>query len=128
MMKQSQEMSMSLEQKMTHTLSMKIMEIGQVIFELEEDYKHSLSRQAFAKLQQAKEILQEVASEYMTPMTAERMNNWRAEKEQRREASRHMRTPEPWENWSDEQRDEYHKDILRRMKQGFGGTICSRNN
>jgi len=119
-MGQSQEMAMSLEQKMSHSLSMKVMAIGQIIFELEEDYRNSLSRQAFAKLQQAKEILQEVASEYMTPMTVERMNNWKKEKEDR--TPKFKRVKEPWEEWTQEQSDAYHKEILRMMKQGFGGT------
>ncbi len=119
-MNQSQEMQLSLEQKMSHSLSMKVMAIGQIIFELEEDYKNSLSRQAFAKLQQAKEILQEVAAEFMTPITVERMNNWKKEKEAR--TPKFVRVKEPWENWTEEQSKAFRAHVTTMMRKGFGGT------
>jgi len=122
MNKNKLEMSMSLEHKLTHTLSMKIMEIGQIIFEIEEDYKHSLSRRAFEKIKRAKELLYEVANEHMTPITAERMKNWKQERNQERELNRKFsRTPDPWEMWTQEQKQKFSDEVTRKCIQGFGG-------
>ena len=74
-MKQSQEQKQV--QTITTELSYKIMQIGEAILEIEEDYIHLFEdEQLKEKIHNAAELLKEI-SEEMVPMHSERMLNWR---------------------------------------------------
>ena len=115
-----QEMTQGTEQKLSHQLSMQIMEVGQTILELEATYHDSFSRKMRDKIQRAKEILDELANDCMTEITSERMKNWQKEKLADRERMKFTRKQDLWETLSPEQDEEYTKRITRRMHQGFG--------
>lgn len=72
-----------LEQKLSAELSFKIMQIGQLIFELKSDYLHLLDEDTRVKLLQANELIEELAQR-MSGSTAERMYLWRVEKEEKK--------------------------------------------
>ena len=114
-----QEMNQQMEQKLSHQLSMQIMEVGQTILELESNYRQSMSRRMFEKLQRAKEILDELANDCMTEITAARMKDWEAERE--KEKKKFTRPKEAWEQLTPEQKQKINKDISRKCAQGFGG-------
>lgn len=114
-----QEMNQHLEQKLSHQLSMQIMEVGQTILELESNYRQSMSRRMFEKLIRAKEILDELAKDCMTELTSARMKDWEAEKAKERQVF--SRPKEAWELMTPEQKEKIHKDISRKCAQGFGG-------
>lgn len=116
-MKQKPELSQ--EQKMSHQLSMQLMNIGQSVLEINSDYKHSLSRQANERVHQAAEILLEVAKESMTEMTAERMQNW----EEERDKGRMQFTPqnEGWEKMTSDENAKFKKEVMYKCHRGFGG-------
>ena len=116
-MKQKPELSQ--EQKLSHQISMQLMNIGQSVLEINSDYKHSLSRQANERVHLAAEILLEVAKESMTEMTAERMQNW---EEERNKGRMKFTAPlEAWEKMTDEENAAWRKEVIDRCHRGFGG-------
>ena len=116
-MKQKPELSQ--EQKLSHQISMQLMNIGQSVLEINSDYRHSLSRQANERVRQAAEILLEVAKESMTDITAERMQNWEEEKNKKRMK---FSTPgEVWEQMTDEENVKWRQEVIDRCHRGFGG-------
>jgi catalase len=114
-----QEMNQHMEQKLSHQLSMQIMEMGQTILELEANYRQSMSRRMYERLRRAKEILDELAQDCMTEITAARMKDWEAERE--KEKIKFNRPKEAWEVMTPEQKEKIRKDISRKCAQGFGG-------
>jgi hypothetical protein len=119
-MSTKQELNQSTEQKLSHQLSVQIMEVGQTILELESTYHNSFSRQMREKIQRAKEILDELANDCMTELTSERMKNWQKEKEKDREKYKFTRKKDAWESLTPKQEEEYEIRISKRMHQGFG--------
>lgn len=119
-MSTKQELNQSTEQKLSHQLSVQIMEVGQTILELESTYHNSFSRQMREKIQRAKEILDELANDCMTELTSERMKSWQKEKEKDREKYKFTRKKDAWESLTPKQEEEYEVRISRRMHQGFG--------
>jgi len=115
-----QELNQSTEQKLSHQLSMQIMEVGQTILELEATYHDSFSRQMRAKIQRAKEILDELAKECMTELTSERMINWEKDSMKEKDKLKFTRKKDAWELLTPKQEEEYEIRITRRMHQGFG--------
>jgi len=96
------------------------MEVGQTILELEATYHDSFSRKMREKIQRAKEILDELASDCMTEITSERMKNWQTERLQEKEKFRFTRKKDAWETLTPQQEIEYQKRVNSRMHQGFG--------
>lgn len=119
-MSTKQELSQSAEQKLSHQLSMQIMEVGQTILELESTYHDSFSRQMREKIQRAKEILDELANDCMTELTSERMKNWQKERAMEKERMKFTRKKDAWETLTAKQEEEYRERLTRRMHQGFG--------
>lgn len=119
-MSTKQDMTQNTEQKLSHQLSMQIMEVGQTILELESIYHDSFSRQMREKIRRAKEILDELAKDCMTELTSERMNNWEKEHKQEKERMKFTRKKDAWETMSPQQEVEYQQRLSRRMHQGFG--------
>jgi len=119
-MSTKQELSQSTEQKLSHQLSMQIMEVGQTILELESAYHASFSRQMREKIQRAKEILDELANDCMTELTSERMKNWQKERALEKEKMKFTRKKDAWETLSPQQEEEYKIRLTRKMHQGFG--------
>ena len=115
-----QEISQEMEQKLSHQLSMQIMEVGQTILELESRFHDSFSRQMRDKIQRAKDILDELAKDCMTELTSERMKNWEKERSQEREKYKFTRKKDAWESLTPNQELEYQKRLTHRMHQGFG--------
>ncbi len=76
-----------MEQKLSAELSFKIMQVGQLVFELKTDYIHLLDDDTRLKLLQVNEIVEELAQR-MTGSTAERMYLWRVEKEEKKRIAR----------------------------------------
>jgi hypothetical protein len=72
-----------MEMKLSAELSFKIMQIGQLIFELKTDYIQYFDEDTRIKLLQVNEIVKELAQQ-MTGSTAERMYLWRVEKEEKK--------------------------------------------
>ena len=65
------------EQKLTPELSYKIMQIGETLFQIEEDYFHLIEDEELKnKIKNAIILLKEI-SEQMEDHHAERMLNWR---------------------------------------------------
>jgi len=119
-MSTKQEITQEMEQKLSHQLSMQIMEVGQTILELETRFHDSFSRQMRDKIQRAKDILEELAKDCMTELTSDRMKNWQKESIQDREKYNFTRKKDAWETLSPSQELEYQKRLSRRMHQGFG--------
>ena len=115
-----QEMTQGTEQKLSHQLSMQIMEVGQTILELEATYHESFSRKMRDKIQRAKEILDELANDCMTEITSERMKNWQKEQLLEKERMKFTRKKDAWETFTPQQEIEYKKKLTNRMHQGFG--------
>jgi hypothetical protein len=69
--------------KLSAELSFKIMQVGQLIFELKTDYIQFFDEDTRVKLLQVNEIIEELAQQ-MTGSTAERMYLWRVEKEEKK--------------------------------------------
>ena len=69
--------------KLSAELSFKIMQVGQLIFELKTDYIQFFDEDTRIKLLQVNEIIEELAQQ-MTGSTAERMYLWRVEKEEKK--------------------------------------------
>jgi len=115
-----QELTQKNEQKLSHQLSVQIMEVGQTILELEATYHNSFSRQMREKIQRAKEILDELANDCMTELTSERMKNWQKEQLKEKEKFIFTRKKDAWENLTPQQEVDYKKRITRKMHQGFG--------
>ncbi len=115
-----QELNQGTEQKLSHQLSMQIMEVGQTIMELEATYHDSFSRQMREKIKRAKEILDELASECMTELTSDRMKNWKTESLKEKEKLKFTRKKDAWETMTPQQEMEYQARLSRRMHQGFG--------
>lgn len=116
-MKQKPELSQ--EQKLSHQISMQLMNIGQSVLEINSDYRQSLSRQANERVRQAAEILLEVAKESMTEMTAERMQNW--EEERNKNRMKFSTPTEGWEKMTDEDNAKWRREVIDRCHRGFGG-------
>jgi hypothetical protein len=72
-----------MEIKLSAELSFKIMQVGQLVFELKTDYIQYFDEDTRLKLLQVNEIVEELAQE-MTGSTAERMYLWRVEKEEKK--------------------------------------------
>jgi hypothetical protein len=72
-----------MEMKLSAELSFKIMQVGQLIFELKTDYIQFFDEDTRVKLLQVNEIVEELAQQ-MTGSTAERMYLWRVEKEEKK--------------------------------------------
>jgi hypothetical protein len=72
-----------LDIKLSAELSFKIMQIGQLVFELKTDYIQFFDEDTRVKLLQVNEIIEELAQQ-MTGSTAERMYLWRVEKEEKK--------------------------------------------
>ncbi|HNX23625.1 MAG TPA: hypothetical protein PKG60_06225 [Spirochaetota bacterium] len=119
-MSTKQEINQSTDQKLSHQLSVQIMEVGQTILELEATYHDSFSRQMREKIQRAKEILDELANDCMTELTSERMKNWQKEKLKEKEKFKFTRKKDAWEILTPKQEEDYQLRITRRMHQGFG--------
>ena len=79
-MQQSQTLAQKQEQKLTHELSMKLMDVGQVILEIEADYMDCLSRSMQERIREAVENIKQLAEECMTDLTKDRMYKWEEEK------------------------------------------------
>jgi hypothetical protein len=78
---QTQKQKMDI--KLSSELSFKIMQIGQLVFELKTDYIQFFDEDTRVKLLQVNEIVEELAQQ-MTGSTAERMYLWRVEKEEKK--------------------------------------------
>lgn len=78
-----QSQKQKMEQKLSAEMSFKIMQVGQLVFELKTDYIQYFDDDTRLKLLQVNEILEELAQQ-MTGSTAERMYLWRVEKEEKR--------------------------------------------
>jgi hypothetical protein len=78
-----QSQKQKMEQKLSAEMSFKIMQVGQLVFELKTDYIQFFDEDTRLKLLQVNEILEELAQS-MTGSTAERMYLWRVEKEEKR--------------------------------------------
>lgn len=78
-----QSQKQKMEQKLSAEMSFKIMQVGQLVFELKTDYIQFFDDDTRLKLLQVNEILEELAQR-MTGSTAERMYLWRVEKEEKR--------------------------------------------
>jgi len=113
-MKQSMDANLEMQQKLQHKLSVQLMEIGQTILELEENYTQCFSRQMQEKVHNAADNVLEVAKS-MTEKTAERMVNWKKEKPDRR----FKRSSEAWEKMSGDQKSKWDHEVSRMMKNGF---------
>ncbi len=113
-MKQTMDTTQEMQQKLQHKLSVQLMEIGQTILELEENYMTCLSRQMQEKVHNAADNVLEVAKS-MTDITAERMKNWKKEKPDRS----FPKTSESWQTMTDDQKLKWKHDVGRMMKQGF---------
>ncbi|MDM8001736.1 MAG: hypothetical protein QUS66_02335 [Bacteroidota bacterium] len=72
-----------MEIKLSAELSFKIMQIGQLIFELETDYIQFFDEDTRLKLLQVNQIIEELAQQ-LSGSTAERMYLWRVEKEEKK--------------------------------------------
>jgi hypothetical protein len=72
-----------IDQKLSAELSFKIMQIGQLMFELKTDYIEFFDDDTKVKLLQVNQIIEELAGQ-MSGSTAERMYLWRVEKEERK--------------------------------------------
>ncbi len=75
-MKQST--NQEIKQTLSPELSFKIMKIGQLVFELEEQYMHCFGRDTQNRLKQISILLKELADE-MDGSTGERMLKWKEE-------------------------------------------------
>ncbi|TFH40559.1 MAG: hypothetical protein E4G96_07265 [Chrysiogenales bacterium] len=78
-----QSQKQKMETKLSAELSFKLMQVGQLIFELKTDYIQFFDEDTRLKLLQVNEIVEELAQE-MTGSTAERMYLWRVEKEEKK--------------------------------------------
>ena len=78
-----QSQKQKMEQKLSAEMSFKIMQVGQLVFELKTDYIQFFDDDTRLKLLQVNEILEELAQR-MTGSTAERMYLWRVEKVEKR--------------------------------------------
>ncbi len=78
-----QSQKQKMEMKLSAELSFKIMQVGQLIFELKTDYIQYFDEDTRVKLLQVNEIVDELAQQ-MTGSTAERMYLWRVEKEEKK--------------------------------------------
>jgi len=119
-MSTKQEITQKTEQKLSHQLSVQIMEVGQTILELEATYHDSFSRKMRDKIQRAKEILDELAKDCMTEITSERMKNWQTERLKEKEKLKFTRKKDAWETLTPQQENDYQKRVSARMHQGFG--------
>ncbi len=82
-----QSQKQKMEQKLSAEMSFKIMQVGQLVFELKTDYIQFFDEDTRLKLLQVNEIIDELAQQ-MTGSTAERMYLWRVEKEEKRRLTR----------------------------------------
>lgn len=78
-----QSQKQKMEMKLSAELSFKIMQVGQLIFELKTDYIQFFDEDTRVKLLQVNEIIEELAQQ-MTGSNAERMYLWRVEKEEKK--------------------------------------------
>jgi hypothetical protein len=78
-----QSQKQKMEMKLSAELSFKIMQVGQLVFELKTDYIQFFDEDTRIKLLQVNEIIDELAQQ-MTGSTAERMYLWRVEKEEKK--------------------------------------------
>ncbi len=76
-----------MEAKLSAELSFKLMQVGQLVFELKTDYIEFFDEDTRLKLLQVNQIIEELAQE-MTGSTAERMYLWRVEKEEKKRLAR----------------------------------------
>jgi hypothetical protein len=81
-----QSQKQKMEMKLSAELSFKIMQVGQLVFELKTDYIQYFDEDTRLKLLQVNEIIEELAQQ-MTGSTAERMYLWRVEKEEKKRLS-----------------------------------------
>jgi len=72
-----------MDTKLSAELSFKLMQIGQLVFELKTDYIQYFDEDTKLKLLQVNELIEELA-QHMTGSTAERMYLWRVEKEEKK--------------------------------------------
>lgn len=72
-----------MEIKLSAELSFKVMQIGQLIFELKTDYIQFFDEDTRLKLLQVNQIIEELAQQ-LSGSTAERMYLWRVEKEEKK--------------------------------------------
>jgi len=78
-----QSQKQKMEMKLSAELSFKIMQVGQLVFELKTDYIQYFDEDTRVKLLQVNEIIDELAQQ-MTGSTAERMYLWCVEKEEKK--------------------------------------------
>jgi len=78
-----QSQKQKMEMKLSAELSFKIMQVGQLVFELKTDYIQFFDEDTRVKLLQVNEIIEELAQQ-ITGSTAERMYLWRVEKEEKK--------------------------------------------
>ncbi len=81
-----QSQKQKMEMKLSAELSFKIMQVGQLVFELKTDYIQFFDEDTRIKLLQVNEIIEEL-SQQMTGSNAERMYLWRVEKEEKKRLS-----------------------------------------
>ncbi|OHD71465.1 MAG: hypothetical protein A2W19_02715 [Spirochaetes bacterium RBG_16_49_21] len=72
-----------MDMKLSAELSFRLMQIGQLIFELKTDYIQYFDEATRLKLLQVNEIIEELA-QHMTGSTAERMYLWRVENQEKK--------------------------------------------
>lgn len=82
-----QSQKQKMEMKLSAELSFKIMQVGQLVFELKTDYIQFFDEDTRIKLLQVNEIIDELAQQ-MSGSTAERMYLWRVEKEEKKRIAR----------------------------------------
>lgn len=73
-----QNASQELKQTISPELSFKLMQIGQLILELEEEYMQVFGRETQERLKKIAEMLRDLATE-MDGSTGERMLKWKEE-------------------------------------------------
>lgn len=87
-----QSQKQKMEMKLSAELSFKIMQVGQLVFELKTDYIQFFDEDTRVKLLQVNEIIDELAQQ-MTGSTAERMYLWRVEKEEKKRLAQQESEP-----------------------------------
>lgn len=73
-----QKLKLNLKQTISPELSFKLMKIGQLVLELEEEYMHIFGRETQERLKSISTMLKELAEE-MDGSTGDRMLKWKEE-------------------------------------------------
>lgn len=70
---QKQETTITQKQTISPELSYKIMQIGEVVLEIEEDYMHCFGRETQEKIKHVVQLIREIAETEMVQMHADRL-------------------------------------------------------